>query len=67
MLEEARLPYSELQKIQEFQSCLKGKTAIDKSVTSISNLGPDPTFEEYYNPLNTQLTTIITLSDAALK
>jgi hypothetical protein len=65
MLEEAGLPYSESQKIQEFQSCLKEKTAIEKSVSSLLSLGLDPTFETYYNVLNGQLSAIITLSDAA--
>jgi hypothetical protein len=49
MLEEADLPYSESQKIQEFQSCLKEKTAIEKSVDAIATAGIDPTFEQYYN------------------
>lgn len=66
MLEEAELPYSESQKIQEFQSCLKEKTSIEKSVSALSTLGFNPTFEQYYNTLNGQLTAIITLSDAAL-
>ena len=66
MLEEAELPYSESQKIQEFQSCLKEKTSIEKSVGALATLGVNPTFEQYYNTLNGQLTAIITLSDAAL-
>jgi hypothetical protein len=65
MLEEAGLPYSESQKIQEFQSCLKEKTSIEKSVSSLLSLGLNPTFEQYYNVLNGQLSAIITLSNAA--
>ena len=65
MLEEAGLPYSESQKIQEFQSCLKEKIAIEKSVGCIMALGINPTFETYYNSLNGQVSAIITLSEAA--
>ena len=65
MLEEAGLPYSESQKIQEFQSCLKEKVSIEKSVGTLSSLGLDPTFENYYNTLNGQISAIITLSEAA--
>jgi hypothetical protein len=65
MLEEAGLPYSESQKIQEFQSCLKEKISIEKSVSTLLSLGIDPTFENYYNTLNGQLSAIITLSEAA--
>ena len=65
MLEEAELPYSESQKIQEFQSCLKEATAIEKSVSTITSLGAVHTFEEYYNSMNGQLSAIIALSLAA--
>ena len=65
MLEESGLPYSESQKIQEFQSCLKEKVSIEKSVSSLLTIGINPTFEAYYNCLNGQLSAIITLSEAA--
>lgn len=65
MLEEAGLPYSEAQKIQEFQTCLKEKTSIEKLVATINTIGLDPTFEDYYNSLNGELSAIITLSEAA--
>ena len=65
MLEEAGLPYSESQKIQEFQSCLKEKVSIEKSVSSLITMGINPTFENYYNNLNGQISAIITLSEAA--
>ena len=66
MLEEAELPCSKSQNIQEFQSCLKEKTSIEKSIGALATLRVDPTFEQYYNILNGQLTAIITFLDAAL-
>jgi hypothetical protein len=39
MMTESGLPFSEAQKIQEFQQCLKEPTAIEKSVDSISEVG----------------------------
>ena len=38
MLEESGLPYSEQQKIQEFQQCLQEATAIEKSVDALRDL-----------------------------
>ena len=38
MLEEAGLPYSEQQKMQEFQQCLQEATAIEKSVDALSGI-----------------------------
>jgi hypothetical protein len=65
MLVEAGLPYTEAQKIQEFQSCLKDATAIDKSVDSISQVGDDATFQQFYNCLNGKVSAIISISKAA--
>ena len=39
MLDDAGLPYTEQQKIQEFQQCLPEPTAIEKSVDAIREVG----------------------------
>ena len=64
-LVEAGLPYTEAQKIQEFQQCLKESTAIEKSVDAISEVGPNASFEEFYNRLNGKLSAILSLTQAA--
>ena len=42
MLEKVDLLYSESQKIQEFQLCLKEKISIEKSVGALATLRVDP-------------------------
>ena len=62
ILEEAGLPFSEQQKIQEFQQSLQEATAIEKSVDAINIAGINSTFEAFFNSLNGTISTIITLS-----
>ena len=62
---QAELPYTKAQKIQEFQQCLKESTAIEKSVDAMSEVGPNATFEDFYNSLNGKLSAILSLTQAA--